>query len=84
MRDSCVNPLSRPVKGAGGPTGSWRTSRPVLDGRKCNNCLLCWLYCPEGSISKEDRAIDYDFCKGCGVCAAECPQKAISMVKEEV
>lgn len=84
MRDISVYPLSQPVKGAGGKTGSWRTHRPVLDKEKCSDCLMCWLLCPEGCIAKEDHSIDYDYCKGCGVCEAECPRKAITMVKEEV
>ncbi|ATW25722.1 4Fe-4S binding protein [Candidatus Formimonas warabiya] len=83
MHDPSVYPLARPLKGSGGLTGTWRTSRPQLDPQKCNGCLLCWLYCPEGVISKTDRSIDYDLCKGCGICEAECPKKAITMVKEE-
>ena len=64
-------------------TGAWRTLRPVKDDEKCNQCLLCWIYCPEASISKEDLRIDYMYCKGCGICAVECPTGAISMEKEE-
>lgn len=82
MTKPVVYPLARPVRGAGGPTGTWRTSRPVLDPEKCNACLLCWIYCPEGVISKMDRSVDYELCKGCGICEAECPQKAFTMVKE--
>lgn len=82
MTDSCINPVARPVKGAGGSTGTWRTARPVIDPEKCSGCLLCWLYCPERVIARADRAIDYDYCKGCGICAAECPPKAIIMKKE--
>ncbi|MGI6712107.1 MAG: 4Fe-4S binding protein [Bacillota bacterium] len=76
-------PIAQPVKGAGGPTGSWRISRPIVNLEKCNGCLLCWLFCPEAVISRKDRSIDYDFCKGCGICEAECPKQAIIMVKEE-
>lgn len=78
-----VYPLAQPMKGAGGPTGTWRTHRPILDPVKCNGCLICWLFCPEGVISRKNPIIDYDMCKGCGVCEAECPKKAITMVKEE-
>lgn len=75
--------VSRPVKGCAGDTGEWRVFRPVKDSEKCNNCLLCWVYCPEACISKEEIEIDFQYCKGCGICAAECPTEAIVMVKEE-
>jgi len=65
-------------------TGGWRVSKPVLDPAKCTNCLLCWFYCPDGSIVRGDKAVDihYDYCKGCGVCAAVCAPKAIVMERE--
>ncbi|MDO9574810.1 MAG: 4Fe-4S binding protein [Candidatus Contubernalis sp.] len=77
-------PISYPTKGACGITGTWRSQRPVLEASLCNGCLICWLFCPEGAISREDRSIDYDYCKGCGICAVECAKNAIRMVKEEV
>jgi pyruvate ferredoxin oxidoreductase delta subunit len=83
VNDFCMYPLSWPVRGAGGETGTWRTRRPVLLPEKCTGCLLCWLYCPEGVIAKADRAIDLNYCKGCGICARECPVHAIEMVKED-
>lgn len=65
-------------------TGDWKTFKPVRDLEKCNKCLLCSLYCPDGAIvwdaETEDIKFRYDFCKGCGICANECPQKAIGMV----
>jgi len=65
-------------------TGDWRTFRPVIDKEKCTNCLLCWIYCPDGAIIREEKnvAVNYEYCKGCGICANECPVKAISMVEE--
>ena len=63
-------------------TGAWRTLRPVLDAKKCNDCSLCWLYCPDGAIANPGWAIDYDYCKGCGICAEACHVGAIAMVRE--
>jgi len=66
-------------------TGSWRTFRPIVDRKKCINCLFCWLYCPDASVKIKDGkvvGIDLDHCKGCGICAKECPVKCIKMVQE--
>jgi len=66
-------------------TGGWRTFRPVVDKDKCTNCLLCWIYCPDGSIKVTDgemKGFFLDHCKGCGICASVCPFKAITMVEE--
>jgi len=63
-------------------TGAWRSMRPVMDAGRCNQCGICWMYCPEGCISHGDIAIDYDFCKGCGICAVECKRGALHMERE--
>jgi 2-oxoacid:acceptor oxidoreductase delta subunit (pyruvate/2-ketoisovalerate family) len=68
-------------------TGGWRTFRPVLDPKKCTNCLICWIFCPDSSIRVVDgkhAGFDLAHCKGCGICAEECPSKikAITMVEE--
>ena len=66
-------------------TGDWRSSRPVVNKKKCINCLTCWVFCPDSSIYVKDEkqaGFDYDHCKGCGVCASECPVKCIDMIKE--
>jgi 2-oxoacid:acceptor oxidoreductase delta subunit (pyruvate/2-ketoisovalerate family) len=67
------------------PTANWRIFRPVLDQEKCNNCLLCWIFCPEGVITRSGNTVEitYEFCKGCGICANECHPGAIEMVREE-
>ncbi len=80
-----IAPISYPCIGASGKTGTWRKYKPVIDKSKCVKCLLCWLYCPEGAIVRDEEdnvSINYDFCKGCGICANECPRKAITMVEE--
>jgi len=65
-------------------TGDWRAFKPVVDERKCVNCLICWIYCPDGAIVRQEKwvAINYDYCKGCGICAQECPKQAIKMEEE--
>jgi 2-oxoacid:acceptor oxidoreductase delta subunit (pyruvate/2-ketoisovalerate family) len=64
------------------PTGMWRALRPVRDADKCNECGLCWLYCPDGCVDGESFVIDYAYCKGCGICAAQCKVDAIKMERE--
>lgn len=68
-------------------TGSWRNQRPIRDEKRCIHCLLCWIYCPEGTIIVKDEkvvGVDLEYCKGCGICVEECPPKvkAIKMVSE--
>jgi pyruvate ferredoxin oxidoreductase delta subunit len=66
-------------------TGDWRAFKPVVEGDKCVNCLLCWVYCPDAAIVRGEKsvAINYDYCKGCGICAKECPKLAIKMMEEK-
>jgi pyruvate ferredoxin oxidoreductase delta subunit len=81
---------SSPGIGEGGKTGEWRSSRPVIDQKKClpakqnkPACFQCWLYCPDAVISKTiPIKIDLEYCKGCGICEQVCPAKAIAMVRE--
>ncbi len=63
----------------------WRNEKPVCDKEKCNGCYLCYLYCPDGVISKNGDSIeiDYDFCKGCGICKKICRHGAITMESEK-
>lgn len=65
-------------------TGDWRAYRPIIDKEKCIDCLLCWIYCPDAAIKREEEKVSvvYEYCKGCGICANECPVKAIEMVEE--
>jgi len=67
-------------------TGAWRSSRPVIDKKRCISCGICLKFCPEGCIKydKHKKAdVNYDYCKGDGICARECPVKCIKMEKEE-
>ena len=44
---------------------------------------MCWLFCPDGVVSKEIRpTVNLEYCKGCGICAEECPVNAIAMIEE--
>ncbi len=67
-------------------TGEWRSRRPIKDDELCNNCLLCFMYCPDAAICTKDgkmTGINLEHCKGgCGICARECRRKAIKMVDE--
>ena len=85
-KGSICFPITKPMKGAAGKTGTWRVFRPVVDRGKCTRCLLCWVFCPEGSIertSNDDIELNLEYCKGCGICANECRLKAITMMREE-
>jgi len=67
-------------------TGNWRTFRPVIDHEKCNLCLNCFLFCPEGTWhldeAEEQMIWNADYCKGCLICVAECPTGAFTAVNE--
>ncbi|MBA7646654.1 Pyruvate synthase subunit PorD [subsurface metagenome] len=67
-------------------TGGWRSQRPVFDNTKCNKCVLCYIYCPEGCIEQQEDGLfeaNLFYCKGCGICAHECPKDVITMIEEE-
>ncbi|MCW1296861.1 MAG: pyruvate synthase subunit PorD [Candidatus Parvarchaeota archaeon] len=67
-------------------TGGWRDKKPVIDKSKCTKCGICWVFCPEGAIYRNEKGefeINYDYCKGCLICAEECPIKVISITEEE-
>ena len=55
---------------------------PVWDRELCARCALCYLYCPDAAISKQDNGYfdaDLQLCKGCGICHRECWFGAITM-----
>ncbi|MCL2529223.1 MAG: 4Fe-4S binding protein [Coriobacteriia bacterium] len=66
-------------------TGGWRSNRPVWNKDNCNDCMLCWVHCPDSAILVENQKmvdIDFEHCKGCGMCAVECRFDAIEMIVE--
>jgi len=69
-------------------TGGWRSERPIWIEENCIQCMFCWIFCPDSSVTtrKDGTRGEFDLkhCKGCGVCAMECPakKKAIIMVNE--
>ena len=70
-------------------TGGWRSERPVFHNENCIQCLICWIVCPDTSVTVKDGKVtgfDYDHCKGCSICSHECPTKpekrAITMEPE--
>jgi pyruvate ferredoxin oxidoreductase delta subunit len=69
-------------KNIGFRTSFSRYLRPMIDVKKCTDCKLCSIYCPDGAISFEKIAFDFDYCQGCGICAKVCPPKAIAMMSE--
>ncbi len=78
--------VTQPGSTAEYETGTWRSERPVLDEEKCNQCGLCYIYCPDASIDFDNDTypkVNLFSCKGCGICAVECPKEAITMVEEE-
>ena len=49
----------------------------------CTTCDLCFLVCPDISITKagnDGYGVRTDYCKGCGVCAVTCPRQVIEMI----
>jgi pyruvate ferredoxin oxidoreductase delta subunit len=84
--------VQKPVKGEAGSTGTWSSKKPNIDLDKCipaksgkPSCFNCWLYCPEGVVSRSiPPEIDLEYCKGCGICMEECPVKAITMKEVKI
>jgi pyruvate ferredoxin oxidoreductase delta subunit len=66
-------------------TGDWRSLRPVVDKTHCIRCGVCYIFCPDMAICRDEEGYfegDLYYCKGCGICAQECPTRCISMVEE--
>lgn len=84
LQVGCV--ISEPGNASQYKTGDWRSMRPVVDKEKCIRCGVCYLFCPDMAIYKNDEGFfvsDLYYCKGCGICARECFTGCISMIPEE-
>jgi pyruvate ferredoxin oxidoreductase delta subunit len=67
-------------------TGDWRLQRPVVYTAKCIKCAVCWLFCRDAVIYKNEAGYylaNLDYCKGCGICAREYWTGCITMVDKE-
>ena len=64
-----------------------KEAQRCLSLRECESCDICSLFCPDLSITRDEKTgevrIDLDYCKGCGICAVVCPKGAIQMVLGE-
>ena len=75
--------IVEPGNAAAYNTGAWRSDRPIWIKENCIQCLFCWIFCPDSSVTVangERGEFDYMHCKGCGVCALECPAKVKAIV----
>jgi pyruvate ferredoxin oxidoreductase delta subunit len=85
MKDRLPAGLVKPASSKAYNSGTWRSMRPIWDKKRCTNCLLCVVYCPEDCIpAKKGKRNETNFyyCKGCGICANVCPVKCIMMRPE--
>ncbi len=56
--------------------------KPYWDKHICSRCALCYVYCPNAAISRQDDGYfnaDMNLCSGCGICHRECWFGAVSM-----
>lgn len=70
------------MRNIGFKTSFSRYIKPLIDYKKCTDCKLCHLYCPDGAIDFNPIKIDYDYCQGCSICERICPAKAITIITE--
>ncbi len=59
--------------------------KPVWDKDLCARCALCYIFCPDAAISRQDDGYfnaDMNICTGCALCHRECWFGAISMQEE--
>lgn len=77
--------VSEPGNASTYKTGDWRSLRPIVDKTRCIRCGVCYIFCPDMAITKDEEGYfeaDLYYCKGCGICMQECITGCISMVEE--
>ncbi|RJP71552.1 MAG: DUF362 domain-containing protein [Candidatus Abyssobacteria bacterium SURF_17] len=59
----------------------WLTTRPVLNQKKCEQCMVCATHCPAQAISKHNDTLKFDLtrCIRCFCCQEMCPHGAITV-----
>jgi pyruvate ferredoxin oxidoreductase delta subunit len=60
----------------------WRFEEPKWDKDKCVKCGVCYLFCPDGAVYKDEEGFyeaDLEYCKGCGICSVQCWTGCITM-----
>ena len=60
--------------------------KPVWDKDLCSRCALCYIFCPDAAISRQEDGYynaDMNLCTGCSICHRECWFGAISMQEED-
>ncbi len=59
----------------------WLTTRPILNPKMCEMCLICAESCPASAISSRDDSLFFDLkrCIRCFCCQEMCPQGAITV-----
>ena len=64
--------------GIDGKPVNFLKAKPVTDKAKCDNCGVCAVVCPMGSIDKNDVSLVPGICIKCQACIVHCHTKAKS------
>ena len=74
-RDTPVGPYYTPLKADHTPA-KFLKAKPITNINKCNNCGICAMKCPMGSISADNVANVSGICIKCQACVKFCPTHA--------